>query len=455
MIKKTFSLLVFSFFLASPLLFSGCWEDGGVAAPYELTLEVWGVFDDSDAFTEINSAFADKTATVSSVQYRKISSRTEDYEKELLDALSAGNGPDVLFFKNTWLLKHQNKIVPLPDSSEKISGFKQTFIDSAFEDFVMGNQIYAMPLFSDNLALFYNKNIFNQAGIASPPRTWKEVSNLVPTLTKIDEFGNIQQSAIALGRSKDPGGINRAGDVLMLMMMQKGATLFDSTTGQADFFRHSSLTDSSNPALQAFDFFMTFSQGGSPNYSWNSKMDYSIDSFRFGKLAMMINYQYMAEDLRMLDPKLNFEVAPVPQDDLANKASYANYWGLAVSRNKSLEKNQEKGNYSNQDRINEAWKYIQYITAQSNLPGELTDPNQNYLEKTGKVAARRDLLEKQKTDPQLGAFALQALFSHSWKQKDDSAVDQILFDMINEVTAGKTTTERALKNAESRINVLK
>ena len=68
----------------------------------------------------------------------------------------------------------------------------------------MNNYIFAMPLYSDTLALYYNKDLLSQAGIARPPRTWEELEIQVQTLTKIDEYGNITQSGISMGRSKKP-----------------------------------------------------------------------------------------------------------------------------------------------------------------------------------------------------------------------------------------------------------
>jgi len=443
--KKTTALFLITAFFSTFIL-SGCLK-GKDSINYRLPLEVWGVFDDSDAFTKINGLYAKANKQVTEVKYRKISSNLAEYEKELFDAIAAGNGPDVFFFHNAWLTQHENKIIPLPDSSQFIIDYKETFVDVATDDFVKDNQIYAMPLSNDTLALYYNKDLINQSGIASVPTTWEELISNVPLLTKIDRYGNINQSAIALGRSKDPGAVNRASDILMLMMLQNGAKIVD---GQG-----LPILENEQSARKALEFYTQFAQGGSLAYTWNSNMDYSVDSFRYGKTAMMINYSYWNWRLKELDPKFNFDVAPVPQLNLNNKINFANYWGLAVVKNKELKpvRAGEKINYTDQDRINEAWKYIQYITAGAGKTDEF-DPTEQYLEATKKAPARRDIVEKMQNDPELGVFAQQALTAKSWKQPDSNMVESIFIDMIDEVANGQSSIYETLRTASSRIRNL-
>jgi len=203
----------------------------------------------------------------------------------------------------------------MPDSEKYIDSFKSNFVDVAKDDFVEDNQIYAMPLYCDTLALFYNKDLFNQSGLTSPPETWTELIDYVDYLTRQDSNGNITQSAIALGRSKNPGGINRSSDILTLLMMQAGINLFDKTSQRATF-------SSNQKSSDVLDFYTQFALAGSKAYTWNSTMDYSVDSFRSGKTAMMINYSYWKNQLKDDSPKLNFDTASVPQQELTNKINF-------------------------------------------------------------------------------------------------------------------------------------
>jgi ABC-type glycerol-3-phosphate transport system substrate-binding protein len=434
-----------------PFIFSGCGANPG--PKYQMELEVWGVFDDSDFFSKINQEYKRRNPQIKEIRYKKISSIYADYEKELFDAIASGKGPDVFFFSNTWLSQHQNKITPMPDSENNLATFKENFVDVAYADFVKDGQIYAMPLDCDTLALYYNKDLLNQAGIANPPKTWEELAGQISQLTKIDSYGNISQSAIALGRSKKPGDINRASDVLMLLMLQGGAKMFDTRTGQAAFDKY---TDSSNnPGVSALEFYTQFSLGSSDFYTWNSKMDYSIDSFRYGKTAMMINYSYWADRFKKTDPKLDFDVAPVLQLDTANQVNFANYWGLAATKNKELPtfSANSKNTYTNNDRIAESWKYIQYVTEKPQA-GATFDPTAQYIENSKKAPARRDLIEKNKSQVFWKIFADQALTAKSWPQPEADAVEDIFTDMIDDTVNGRSTAMDAVQTGASRVNAL-
>lgn len=444
--KKFVSFFLIVFFLIVSVIFSGCGKKTPIS--YSVDLEIWGVFDNANLFEYARKEFTNRNNKVKNIKYRKISDNAEEFERELIDAIASGKGPDIIYFKNTWLSKHKEKIAPLPTSEDYLIKHKDEFVDVFYTDFVEetreGREVYAMPLYNDTLALYYNKDMFNQAGIPYPPKTWDEVKDYTKKLTRIDEFGNITQSAIALGRSTEPGAINRATDILALLMMQNGSKL--SIDNKVDFGQAS--FGNVRPGLAALEFYSQFSQGDNDLYTWNTKMDYSIDSFRYRKLAMMINYSYMYDRLKRMDPKLNFDVAPVPQINLDRKANYANYWGLAVVKNKELPKGAK---YKNSDRIKQAWSYVTFLT---NKPTRKFDPNKQFLDETNRIAARKDLLEEQKSESFRGIFAEQAYTSQSWRQPDEIAVEEIMGEMINDVASGNMDASQALRTASSRINVL-
>lgn len=444
--QKVFSFLTIINLLVAPFFFSGCLKNNSVFTPSIEKLEVWGVFDDSDVYEKIFSEFRKHNSSVKEIRYKKISANAFEFEKTLFDEIASGRGPDVLMFHNSWLTKHKDKLAPMPESEKNINFFKENFVDVASKDFIKDNQIYAQPLHMDTLALFYNQDLFNQAGIATPPSTWNELSQDIKVLTKIDSGGNISQSAVALGRSKDPGGINRAVDIFSLLVLQGGNPIINES-GKAVFAED-------NASRSALDFYVQFAQGGSLNYTWNANMDYSIDSFRYGKTAMMFNYAYQAEKLKISDPKLNFKIAPMLQLDLENKKNYANYWGMAVTKNQRFDssKPQTDSNY-NTERIKKAWDLVNFITSKKGKTAKF-DATEEYLNRTKKIPARRDLIEKVKNDPEIGVFAQQALTAVSWPQPDNLAVDNIFSDLIDNVVSGKVSSYQALLQASASINAL-
>ncbi|MFX6949766.1 extracellular solute-binding protein, partial [Acinetobacter baumannii] len=62
-------------------------------------------------------------------------------------------------------------LVPLPD--DWVRRLDQDFVAMA-QAARVGGQLYGVPTAVRSLALFYNKDLFRQAGIAGPPKTWEE-----------------------------------------------------------------------------------------------------------------------------------------------------------------------------------------------------------------------------------------------------------------------------------------
>ena len=166
------------------------------------TLEFWGVFDDRSAYDKIITDFQAQNPGTK-ILYRQFS--YEEYERSLIDALASGTGPDIVMIHNTWLPKHGDKLKALPDKipGQKeplmtIQGYKSDFVDVAFNDFVFNNQIYGFPLYVDTLALFYNKDILNSAGISRPPQDWEEFppdNKPDPQVLKAEEVTPVPGSA--------------------------------------------------------------------------------------------------------------------------------------------------------------------------------------------------------------------------------------------------------------------
>ena len=414
-----------------------------------VTLKFWSVYEDEKVFRELIGDYQRSNRHVT-IKFEKKS--FDNYEEDLLNALAAGKGPDIFSIHHTWLPKHKDKISPMPQTEwfMSIEEFANTFVDVVYSDFIAKEEeeeetrarrrkekeeekeeIYAIPLYVDTLALYYNKDMFNSAGIPSPPTNWEELLDDVYTLTERDKWGNIKKSGIAMGTAEN---INRSIDILTLLMLQGGTKMTNEEHSRATFNQVVRLEQERfSPGKEALRFYTDFSNPAKSIYCWNRQMPYSIDAFYEGKVAMMINYSHSIETIRAKSPYLNFAIAPVPQiKDKKLDINYANYWGLTVSKNS--------------ENPNEAWKFILYLAQEENV--------KKYLENTKRPTAKRDLIEWQKEDPDLGIFANQTLSAKSWHQTDNSAIEKIFADMIESIVLEKTSLDRALNEAADKVTIL-
>ena len=477
--NKKISIAASSLLLFSMVFLSGC-GCKKQAPNYEVSLEVWGLFDDSDTMAKVISEYKKRNPAVKDIQYKKLT--IDSYENDLRDALAAGNGPDIFLIHNSWLTKHQDKLSPAPDSVITPKQVQDLFVDVVSQDFVKDSKIYALPLSVDSLALYFNKDLLNQAGLSAPPRTWAEFDEAAGRLTKIDSFGNIVQSGAALGASSDAspgdGKINRATDILTAIMLQAGTQMYDPKTNLATFaeFTDASLSgkNPTSPGQAALAYYTKFSNRSNKEYSWNSTMHNSVDSFIEGQTAMTLNYSWLIPKIQSKAPKMNLGISTLPQNiDQSGKGvnlNFANYWGYAVSKNKTAKNDSASGNSgktpaTNEQRTGEAWNFVRYLTmppaASQGLPKPPAtkesadyDPAAEYAVTQKKPAARRDLVGAQRNDLLFAPFAEGNIIAKSWAQPDNSAVVNIFDDMINNVALKNADPQKAIENAEKSVNLL-
>ncbi len=449
-LKLVIWFLVFS--LVTPI-FSGCGDDGAI--PYSVELEVWGVFDEPGDYRDIMSDYSGINPFISKINYKKHT--IENYKKDLIDALASGNGPDIFMINNFWMPEFENKVAPAPEYLINEQQFRNNFVDVVAEDFFgESGEIYGAPLSVDSLALYYNKDLFNAAGITSPPANWEELVEDSKKMTRIDDIGDIERSGVAMGTSYN---INRSSDIVELLLLQHGAQFPNRS--------RKNFNVDANLGNDVLEFYTQFARSSSPAYSWNKEMHYSIDSFYEGALAMMLNYSWHMETLRSKNAKLNFATAKVPQLSDKNPVNYANYWSFVVNKNKIPSANPSGGvAVSNEERVHEAWQFLKFMTFSNNGSVDVMsaksgnsktfpinmDPAKDYLEKTNKPAARRDLVDGQKSDPYLGAFAYGNLIAKSWYRQDAEKIEGIWAEIVDAINKGDVTATEGFGLVYNRIN---
>ncbi len=429
--KKLISLFLIFIFLLT--VGAGCKKPTMQESVKPVTLNYWRVYDGRDDFAEIIAKYNAQHPYVT-INYRKL--RYDEYEEALLNAFAEDRGPDIFSIHNTWVRKYESKLEPMPaqttmvfpvtqgsikkevvpefrtSRSLTLRDLRQGFVDVVYSDVVLNDKIYGLPLSVDTLAMYYNQDLFDQAGITDIPRYWnRDFQQMVKKLTKQDLKGNILQSGVALGGGKN---IERYSDILAVLMMQNGANMM-SDAGQVLFQTIPSAFQgqSYNPGLMALRFYTDFANPIKEVYCWNNGLENSVDLFASGKLAIMFGYSYHLPTIKTKAPKLNFLVEPLPQiEGSVSPINVANYWVESVSK-KSLYKN-------------EAWDFIQFMTRADNVS--------TYLKKTKKPTALRALISTQRDDLEIGVFAEQVLTSKSWyRGKNPNLAENFLADMIQAV----------------------
>jgi multiple sugar transport system substrate-binding protein len=414
------------------------WKTCDVGGRGTEKLTMWGVYEISDDWFPIFRAFKARYPGVE-LTYRKVP--FDEYENELLNAFAAGGGPDIFYIHHTWLPKFIDKIAPMPQGEgwTTFAQYRDTFVDVVAQDFTRDEKtIYAVPLYMDALALYYNRDLLNAAGIAEPPKTWEEFLEDVERLTVVDATGNIVRAGAALGTARN---VNRSTDILALLMLQTfgDMPLVDPSQNAVNLLQSlKSGSETFYPGIEALTFYTNFANPSVRSYTWNEKQHYSIDAFVEGSAAMMLNYSHHIATIRSRAPQLSFGVTRAPQPkalaDQKLAVDYANYFGLTVAKASSPGKREA------------AWKFLEFM---------MEAPSQKmYAEESGLLPARRDLLKEYANDPDRSPFAQAALTARSWYQPDSDAIEKLLADAIESVVSGSENPRAALDRVAGQISVL-
>jgi multiple sugar transport system substrate-binding protein len=127
----------------------------------------------------------------------------DDYHGNLINTLSAGTAGDVFYMDIFWAehIIKAGQVEPLDDYLAKSTVIsKDDIIPSLLNAFSFDGKAYGIPKDFNSLALFYNKDHFDIAGVAYPNKndTWEDLEN---KLAKVVEAfgGEVEGMALAPG----------------------------------------------------------------------------------------------------------------------------------------------------------------------------------------------------------------------------------------------------------------
>lgn len=180
------------------------------------------ITEDEEVLTETIDRFTEETGVEVELEVIPWS----DLQNRILTAVSSGNGPDVLNIGNTWATSMQATGAFMPwegDALETIGGADR-FIESSWATGgAEGETPTSVPLYALSYSMYYNTEIFSEAGIEEPPETWDEFVEVAQELTQdTDGDGSIDQHGFTLAGSSYTNNAHQA----FIRGLQHGDTLY-------------------------------------------------------------------------------------------------------------------------------------------------------------------------------------------------------------------------------------
>ncbi|MFQ6148443.1 ABC transporter substrate-binding protein [Streptomyces seoulensis] len=344
-----------------------------------------------------------------------------DLLNRILTATTSGQGPDVLNIGNTWSASLQATGALLPWDAKNFGkiGGKDRFVDSALGSTgVTGQDPAAVPLYSMAYALYYNKKIFADAGIAKPPATWAE---LVADGKKIQAKGKNVLGAEGANVSENIHHV-------FVFAKQHGADFF-TADGKADF-----ANDGAVAAVKQYVDLMAKDKvipKGNAEYAQNQ----SVSDFAKGNTAMLLWQSASANLKNQGMSEADYGIAPVPvQSGTPGAGAQAN--SMVAGINMAV--------FKNTHNLDGATKFVKFMTsddeqkilnkAYSTIPpvkGAQSDPA---FDTPANAVLKNTLATSAVALPQVAA-----------ESQFETTVGTAVKDLFADAAAGRTVTTEAVK----------
>ena len=291
---------VLALLMTASMLLAACGGSGGGSSEAQI-LRVWIQWGDNPQ--QIQALF-DKYTTESGIKV-EVTAPIED--DKVLPALTGSNPPDILVLSGGDLAKSFYK-EGLVDELSSVIKDGNINLDDMFEapltQCAQGDLIVCLPWGTDAYALFWNKDLFEAAGLdpEKPPATMEELVEMADKLTVTNPDGTLKQLGFIPDFDwshsdlyvRNFGGFWYSDDGSKLTVNSQA--MIDAMTWQQQFYTKYGVDN-----IQAFR--SGFGEYGSPDAP-----------FYAGKVAMMVEgeWQVGPNFIPALKPELNYGVISFP-----------------------------------------------------------------------------------------------------------------------------------------------
>ncbi len=339
-----------------------------------------------------------------------------DYQTKIAAAVPAGQGPDVVQLYYGWLDNFVGAkfIQPLPRDA-----FPHDVIEKEFYPIVQtmkrDSEYYGLPTAVRTLALFYNKKLFQEAGLDpnKPPQTLDEYLEAAKKTVKRDAAGNMLSAGAVIDM---PGQDLHWWREVLLRQMGGKPYSDDNKTVAYD-------SEAGAKALNWYADLQRVHKVGQAGF-----MDEGQAAFRAGRAAMTVDGSFR---LGAFGGIKNFEwgVAELPASADGKRSNFASYWVNAITAKPTGAK------------LEAAKKFMAFTTSPEAM--------QVWLDMVGELPARKAAAETEKNlaHPIYGPFLKALNYSQATVFVDELAQRQVGLDMANRVFIQNQDAKASLAEA--------
>jgi len=255
----------------------------------------------------------------------------DEYRTKLDAMIAAKVAPDIIFPTAQWTFAYgEQGILPLNDFIKADKFNIDRYFKQVMDCYILDGKVYGLPNDMAAYAIFYNKDMFDKAGVAYPQDNWT-YDDFLSTAQKLTKDFNGD------GRIDQFGGILGTGDITPIVASFTGKQVFDNMKNPKKFLY------SEPDAIEALQFIadLVWKYHVSPRPQESAQMG---DLFMTGKTAMIRNGHWMIPDYKTIK-SFKWGIAPLPVKKFVANVVDGSCWSITTSSK----------------HPKEAWEFVKYI----------------------------------------------------------------------------------------------
>ena len=259
-----------------------------------------------------------------------------------IETMMAGGEPVDVFYLNekfVYRFAAKGKILPLDDLVASDKDFTLSiYFPRVVDALKFRGHLYSLPVFFSTLALFYNKSLFDEAGVAYPNGDWT--------------WDDFLKAAKALTRDKNGDGVPDVYGTALVSWFDRWAVWVWQNGGEVFSEDMTRCLLDSPQAVEAIQFYADLANvyRVSPPFATMKEQNVN-DMFVTGKIAMVYMTRFQVESYSQIK-SFEWDVAPLPHK--VRRATSFRVGGVSISS--QLQKDPE--------RLQKAWMLVKYLTSE-------------------------------------------------------------------------------------------
>ena len=337
-------------------------------------------------------------------------------QQRLTTDIAGGTAPDISIIGTRWLVDFVENDIVEPLDGYMDDAFKGRFIETFMGPSTIDGKVYGLPVAASARAMYYNKTLLEQAGVAAPPATWDE---LVAAAEKVSALGDDIH-----GFGLQGGGDTETDAYWYYALWSHGGDILDgegmsgiaSDAAIAAATRYKALIDAG------------LTQPGVTNYN---RQD--VESMlKQGKVGMILSGPWLRGQMKEEAPDVDYGIGAIPADSA--QATYGVTDSIVM--------------FADSEVKEQAWKFLSETAFAEKWRNEFT-------QKEGFLPVFKSVAEDEHFagDPELKAFtdmlpyAKFAPLIANWQEVADSTKAA-----LQQIYIGEAEVSEALKAGAEKIN---